>query len=122
MAGAIEEMLAAAEALPPVPESGSEERKAAHSRLMAAGLALAAGAFTAEDVALVTAAQPLVGVKAGAEIIGKATPNFRRYRGRLIEIPVEGSASVFVRSEVEALGAALVAGDVVAADAEEAPA
>lgn len=109
MAGAIEELVAAAAAVPEVPESGSEARKDAHERLAAAAAKVAAGRFTAEDVVAVVAAQPLVGVKAGSEILRLAPPNFRRYRERLAEIEVAGSASVFVRSQVEALAADLAA-------------
>jgi hypothetical protein len=58
---------------------------------------------TPEDVAAAVKAQPLVGVSRAAKILGIVPPNFRRYRDRLTEIPVEGSASVFIRSEVEAL-------------------
>jgi len=107
MAGAIEELVAAAAAVPEVPESGSEARKAAHARLEAAAAAVRAGGFTVEDVVAVLKAQPLVGVKAGSMILGLAPPNFRRYRERLAEIPVEESASVFVRSQVEGLAADL---------------
>lgn len=109
MAGAIEELVAAAAALPEVPESGSEARKDAHERLAVAAVIVMEGRFTPEDVIAVVKAQPLVGVKAGSEILGLAPPNFRRYRDRLAEIAVEESASVFVREQVEALAAELAA-------------
>jgi hypothetical protein len=47
--------------------------------------------------------QPLVGVSGAAKILGIVPPNFRRYRDRLTEIPIEGSASAFVKAEVEEL-------------------
>lgn len=48
--------------------------------------------------------QPLIGVTAGAELLGIKTPNFRRdATPHLTEVPVEGSASVYFRSEVEQL-------------------
>lgn len=56
--------------------------------------------------------QPLVGLSAAAKILGILPPNIARYRrqGRMPEgIPVEGSAMVYVRSEVEALGKELLA-------------
>jgi hypothetical protein len=109
MAGAIEELVAAAAAVPEVPESGSEARKSAHERLAVAAARVQAGKFSPADVLVVVKAQPLVGVKAGSEILGLAPPNFRRYRERLAEIEVEGSASVFVRSQVEELAAGLAA-------------
>lgn len=49
----------------------------------------------------------LIGVNASAKLLGIQGPNFRRYRPRLTEIEVEGSAAVFVRREVEALRDAL---------------
>lgn len=49
----------------------------------------------------------LIGVNASAKMLGVAAPNFKRYRPRLTEVPVEGSASVFVKAEVEALAAEL---------------
>lgn len=58
---------------------------------------------TVEQLAAAVAGQPLVGVTQAAKILGIATPNFRRYRDRLTEIPVSGSAAVFPVSEVEAL-------------------
>lgn len=60
-----------------------------------------------EELAAAIAAQPLVGVKRASSIIGVAAPNFGRHRARLTEIPVEGSSSVFVKSEVEALAGEL---------------
>lgn len=51
----------------------------------------------------------LVGVKAAAEMLGIATPNFKRYRDRLTAIPVEGSADVFAKAEVRALARVLEA-------------
>lgn len=50
--------------------------------------------------------QPLVGLTGAAKILGKAPPNVSRLRkaGRMPEpIAVEGSAPVYVRSEIEAL-------------------
>lgn len=61
------------------------------------------------ELAAAVKKQPLVGVNRAAKILGIAPPNFRRYRDRLTEIPVEGSAAVFVRSEVEALAKELKA-------------
>lgn len=45
----------------------------------------------------------LIGVNASAKRLGVATPNFRRYRPRLTEVPVEGSASAFFAAEVDQL-------------------
>lgn len=55
------------------------------------------------DVHAAVAAQPLVGANRAAKILGVKPPNFSRYRGRLTEVPVEGSAAAFVKAEVEAL-------------------
>ena len=62
-----------------------------------------------EDVAEAVKAQPLVGVNRAAKMLGTHPPNFKRYRDRLTEIPVEGSAAVFVKSEVAALAEQLQA-------------
>lgn len=67
---------------------------------------------TAADVHAVVAAQPLVGLKAAAGILGVKPPNVSRLRdqGRMpAGVPVEGSADVFVRSEVEVLAVELAA-------------
>lgn len=45
----------------------------------------------------------LIGVNASSKLLHVATPNFRRYRDRLTEVEVDGSASVFLKAEVEAL-------------------
>jgi hypothetical protein len=63
----------------------------------------------AQLVEAVAGAGGLVGVNAAARILNVAPPNFKRYRPRLTEVEVEGSASVFVRPEVEALAAELEA-------------
>jgi hypothetical protein len=55
----------------------------------------------------VDAAGGLIGVNASAKRLGVAPPNFKRYRPRLTEVPVEGSAAVFVKAEVEALAGEL---------------
>lgn len=51
----------------------------------------------------------LIGVSASSKLLGIATPNFRRYRERLTEVPVEGSAAVFLRREVGAVAEELQA-------------
>lgn len=52
----------------------------------------------------VTAAGGLIGVTAAARLLGIRPPNFKRDVGRhLTELPVEGSASVYLRGEVMAL-------------------
>lgn len=51
----------------------------------------------------------LIGVSASSRLLGIATPNFRRYRERLTEIPVEGSAAVFMQREVAAVAEELQA-------------
>lgn len=61
------------------------------------------------ELAAAVKKQPLVGVNRAAKILGIAPPNFRRYRDRLTEVPVEGSASVFVKAEVEELATTLKA-------------
>lgn len=66
----------------------------------------------AEDVHRAVKAQPLVGVNRAAKMLGIAPPNVSRLRsqGRMPEaIPVEGSAGVYVKSEVEALASELEA-------------
>lgn len=45
----------------------------------------------------------LIGVNAACELMGIANSNFKRYRDRLTEVPVEGGAAVFVKAEVQAL-------------------
>jgi hypothetical protein len=70
---------------------------------------VAAAKLKPEELADAVKKQPLVGVNRAAKILGIAPPNFGRYRDRLTAIPVEGSATVFVKSEVEALGKALTA-------------
>lgn len=62
-----------------------------------------------DELAAAVKKQPLVGVNRAAKILGIAPPNFGRYRARLVEIPVEGSAAVFVKAEVEALKRTLAA-------------
>jgi hypothetical protein len=57
----------------------------------------------AQLVETVEAAGGLIGVNAASRLLGIEPPNFKRYRPRLTEIPVEGSASVFVQPEVQAL-------------------
>lgn len=66
-------------------------------------MATAAKMSPEELAAAIAAAGGLIGVNASARKLGVAAPNFRRYRSRLTEVPVEGSASVFVTTEVEAL-------------------
>jgi hypothetical protein len=61
----------------------------------------------AELVQHVADAGGLIGVNASAKLLGVAAPNFKRYRPRLTEVPVEGSAAVFVKAEVEALASEL---------------
>jgi hypothetical protein len=49
-------------------------------------------------------AEPLVGVTAAARLLGIKPPNFKRDAApKLTRVPVEGSADVYFRSEVEAL-------------------
>lgn len=57
----------------------------------------------AEALDALNAAGGLIGVNASAKRLGIASPNFRRYRDRLTEVPVEGSASAFFTAEVDAL-------------------
>lgn len=48
--------------------------------------------------------EPLIGVTAAANVLGIKPPNFRRDAApHLTEVPVEGSASVYFRSEVREL-------------------
>jgi hypothetical protein len=48
--------------------------------------------------------EPLVGVTAAAKLLGIKPPNFKRDAApRLTRVPVEGSADVYFRSEVERL-------------------
>jgi hypothetical protein len=61
----------------------------------------------AQLVEAVADAGGLVGVNAAARIMRIPPSNFKRYRPRLTEIRVEGSASVFVRPEVEVIAAEL---------------
>lgn len=51
--------------------------------------------------------RPLVGVKRASQVLGVAAPNFGRHKPKLTEIEVEGSASVYVKSEVEDLADAM---------------
>lgn len=56
--------------------------------------------------------QPLVGLTAAAHILGVLPPNITRLRkqGRMPDgVPVEGSAMVYIRSEVEVLAKELAA-------------
>lgn len=54
----------------------------------------------AEQLAL----EPLIGVSAAAKLLGMPPSNFTRdAKPRLIPIPVEGSATVYFRSEVSSL-------------------
>lgn len=56
------------------------------------------------DIAAALSEEPLVGVTAAARRLGMKPPNFNRdAKPRLIEIAVEGSASVYFRSEVDEL-------------------
>lgn len=57
----------------------------------------------AELLAAVNDAGGLIGVNAASKLLGIAAPNFRRYRPRLTEIPVEGSAAVFPKAEIVTL-------------------
>lgn len=61
-------------------------------------------------VARAVEAAPLVGSNAAAAILRVKPPNFKRYKDRLTKVPVEGSADVFVRIEVEELAAELQEG------------
>lgn len=45
----------------------------------------------------------VIGVTAASAALGIPSSNFKRYRARLTAIPVEGSADVFSKREVEAL-------------------
>jgi hypothetical protein len=59
-----------------------------------------------EEVHKALKKQPLVGLTGAAKILGIAPPNISRLRaaGRMPQgIPVEGSADVYVKSEVVAL-------------------
>lgn len=47
--------------------------------------------------------QPLVGVNAASAILGVANSNFKRYRHRLKEVPIEGSSDVFLKADVREL-------------------
>lgn len=58
---------------------------------------------TPEELHRAVKDQPLVGVNAASAILDVANANFKRYRGRLKEVPVEGSSAVFVRAEVREL-------------------
>jgi hypothetical protein len=68
---------------------------------------MAATKTPAQKVLSVVEEHPLVGVNRASALLGIASANFRRYRPRLTEVPVEGSAAVFVREEVEELAAEL---------------
>lgn len=65
---------------------------------------------TPTELRLCVRDQPLIGLTAAAKLMGVAAPNVSRLRsqGRMPEgIEVEGSAMVYVRSEVEALAGEL---------------
>lgn len=67
---------------------------------------------TPAEVRVVLGDQPLVGLVAAAKLLGVAPPNVSRLReqGRMPEgIEVEGSAMVYLRSEVLALAKELAA-------------
>lgn len=68
-----------------------------------------AGGRAAEIAELLTA-DPLIGVSAAAKLIPVKPPNFKRdVAPHLTRIPVEGSADVYLRSEVEAFARAKAA-------------
>lgn len=101
MASAVDELIEAAAAVPSGPAA---PRRKALARVREAARKVATnGPLSPEQLAAAIARTPLVGVTAASAILGVATPNFKRYRDRLTPIPVEGSADVFVRAEVEAL-------------------
>lgn len=113
MAGAIDELIAAASEMPAPPASGSEERKRAHERLRKAAKAVQNGApLSPAELARFVEQTPVCGVTRAAEILGIAPPNFNRYRDRLTEIPVPvaGASAIFVVAEVEELAAELKRG------------
>lgn len=67
---------------------------------------------TAEDARRVLEAQPLVGSNRAAQIMGVYPPNIAKLRqqGRMpAPIEVEGSAAVYLRSEIEKLAEELEA-------------
>jgi hypothetical protein len=45
----------------------------------------------------------LIGANAACKLMGIATSNLHRHRDGLTQVPVEGSAAVFVKSEVQVL-------------------
>jgi hypothetical protein len=48
--------------------------------------------------------EPLIGVTAASKLLGIPAPNFKRDAApHLTAVPVEGSANVYFRSEVQAL-------------------
>jgi predicted DNA-binding transcriptional regulator AlpA len=66
--------------------------------------------MTPTEVRLALRDQPLIGLTAAARLMGIAPPNVSRLRsqGRMPKgVEVEGSAMVYFRSEVEALGVEL---------------
>ena len=64
----------------------------------------------AEVVAAVKDGGGLCGVNRASDILGIANANFKRYRDRLTEVPIEGARSgAFLVPEVEALAAELKA-------------
>lgn len=59
---------------------------------------------TPSEIVLYLEDEPLIGVTAAAGVLGIKAPNFRRDAApHLTEVPVEGSASVYFRSQVQAL-------------------
>lgn len=65
---------------------------------------------SADEARAVLREQPLVGLVAAARLLGVRAPNVTRLRqqGRMPEgVPVEGSAMVYLRSEIEVLAGEL---------------
>lgn len=56
-----------------------------------------------EALTAIREAGGLIGVNASSKKLGIAPSNFRRYRGELTEVPVDGSASAFFTAEVDQL-------------------
>lgn len=57
--------------------------------------------FSRAELADALGREPLIGVTAGAKLLGIKTPNFKRDAApHLLAVPVEGSAAVYFRSEV----------------------
>lgn len=62
--------------------------------------------LTVAELAGLLASEPLIGVTASARRLGIKAPNFKRDAvPHLTPVPVEGSADVYFRSEVDALAA-----------------